>query len=64
MKYIVTLVWAILLLEMVNFVLNSLNGGGSVDVITPLVVAVITTIAVIILGKAMTPPKYEEHQPK
>ncbi|MBI5975290.1 YjzD family protein [Staphylococcus canis] len=61
MKYIVTLFWAVLLLEMVNFVLNSLGGGGPVDVITPLIVAVIATIIVILLDKAMTPSKYETH---
>ncbi|MGV3243554.1 YjzD family protein [Staphylococcus sp. 11261D007BR] len=60
MKYIVTLVWAILLMEMVNFVLNSLGGGGPVDVITPIVVAVIITILIVLLDFAMRPPKYSK----
>ena len=36
MKYLVTFIWALILTQMVNFVLNSLNGGGSLDVIKPL----------------------------
>ena len=39
---------------MVNFVLNSLNGGGSLDVIKP-IIAIIITIAIAILGAMIKP---------
>ena len=35
---------------MVNFVLNSLNGGGTLNFITPIVLAVIFTIVIAILA--------------
>ena len=49
MKYLVTFIWAVILLQMVNFVLNSLNGGGTLNFITPIVLAVIFTIVIAIL---------------
>ena len=53
MKYLVTFIWALILTQMVNFVLNSLNGGGSLDVIKPIIIAIIITIA--ILGAMIKP---------
>ena len=50
MKYLVTFIWAVILLQMVNFVLNSLNGGGTLNFITPIVLAVIFTIVIAILA--------------
>lgn len=61
MKHLATLIWAILLLQMVNFVLNSLNGGGSLNVIAPLVMAVIFTIVVAILSAVIKPTKQSSH---
>ncbi|MDU3952104.1 MAG: DUF2929 family protein [Staphylococcus epidermidis] len=31
MRYLMTFIWAVLLLQMVNFVLNSLNSGPILD---------------------------------
>ena len=55
MKYLVTFIWALILTQMVNFVLNSLNGGGSLDVIKPIIIAIIITIASAILGAMIKP---------
>ena len=55
MKYLVTFIWALILTQMVNFVLNSLNGGGSLDVIKPIIIAIIITIAIAILGAMIKP---------
>ncbi|WP_086428963.1 DUF2929 family protein [Staphylococcus cornubiensis] len=60
MKYFITLIWAILLVEMINFVLNSLNGGGPLNVVAPLFVAVIMVIALALLDVATTPPKQSQ----
>ena len=49
MKYLMTFIWAVLLLEMVNFVLNSLNSGPALNVINPIIIA--------ILGAVMKPSK-------
>lgn len=57
MRYIMVLFWSVLLLEMVNFVLNSLAGGGKLNFIIPLVFAVIFTIVVAILDALMKPVK-------
>ncbi|MCU5745978.1 YjzD family protein [Staphylococcus sp. SQ8-PEA] len=46
MKYIAVLFWSILLLEMVGFVLSSLNGEASSDLVFPIIIAVIFTIFV------------------
>ena len=54
MKYLVTFIWALILTQMVNFVLNSLNGGGSLDVIKP-IIAIIITIAIAILSAMIKP---------
>ncbi|HDK5705432.1 TPA: DUF2929 family protein, partial [Staphylococcus pseudintermedius] len=51
---------AILLVEMINFVLNSLSGGGPLNVVTPLFVAVIMVIALALLDVATTPPKQSQ----
>lgn len=55
MKYLVTFIWALILTQMVNFVLNSLNGGGSLDVIKPIIIAIIITIAIAILSAMIKP---------
>ncbi|EKF8407450.1 YjzD family protein [Staphylococcus pseudintermedius] len=60
MKYFITLIWAILLVEMINFVLNGLSGGGPLNVVTPLFVAVIMVIALALLDVATTPPKQSQ----
>ncbi|EJY95596.1 DUF2929 family protein [Staphylococcus arlettae] len=62
MKYLAVLFWAILLLEMVNFVLNSLDGGGALNLITPIVVAVILTIIVVLFDMTMKPLKKDTSQ--
>lgn len=58
MKYLVTFIWAVILLQMVNFVLNSLNGGGTLNFITPIVLAVIFTIVIAILVAMIKPDDF------
>ncbi|CAD7360296.1 MULTISPECIES: DUF2929 family protein [Staphylococcus] len=60
MKYFITLIWAILLLEMVNFVLNSLNGGGPINLITPIFLAVVMVIVIALLDVAGR-PNHDSH---
>lgn len=55
MKYLMTFIWALVLLQMVNFVLNSLNGGGALNVVSPIIMAVIFTVAVAILAATISP---------
>ncbi|SCS53981.1 YjzD family protein [Staphylococcus caeli] len=55
MKYLAVLFWSIVLLQMINFVLNSLDGGGALNFVTPIVVAVIITIAVLLLDAIIKP---------
>ena len=62
MKYLAVLFWAILSLEMVNFVLNSLEGGGPLNLITPIVAAVIFTIIVVLFDMTMKPLKKDTSQ--
>ena len=57
MRYLMTFVWAVLLLKMVNFVLNSLNSGPALNVINPIIIAVIFTIIVAILDPILKPNK-------
>ncbi|MDU2271208.1 MAG: YjzD family protein, partial [Staphylococcus epidermidis] len=55
MRYLMTFIWAVLLLQMVNFVLNSLNSGPELNVINPIIIAVIFTIVVAILDPILKP---------
>ncbi|MDG0843237.1 YjzD family protein [Staphylococcus equorum] len=48
MKYLATLFWSIVLLQMINFVLNSLVGGGELNLITPIIGAIIFTIIIVL----------------
>lgn len=48
MKYLATLFWSIVLLQMINFVLNSLAGGGEFNLITPIVGAIFFTIIIVL----------------
>ncbi|MBU0437169.1 DUF2929 family protein [Staphylococcus succinus] len=62
MKYLIVLFWSIVLLEMINFVLNSLEGGGPLNLITPLVVAVIFTIIVVLFDMVIKPTSNDSKQ--
>ena len=55
MKYLPVLFWSIVLLQMVNFVLNSLNGGGALNLITPIMGAVVFTIIIILFDLVIKP---------
>ena len=55
MKYLTVLFWSIVLLQMVNFVLNSLNGGGALNLITPIMGAVVFTIIIILFDLVIKP---------
>ena len=57
MRYLMTFIWSVLLLQMVNFVLNSLNSGPALNVINPIIIAVIFTIVVSILDPILKPSK-------
>ncbi|ALN75958.1 MULTISPECIES: YjzD family protein [Staphylococcus] len=58
MKYFFTFFWAVLLLEMVNFVLNSLNGGGPINFIAPLILAALMVLIVVLIDNAIKPDTY------
>ncbi|MDW4124304.1 DUF2929 family protein [Staphylococcus saprophyticus] len=55
MKYLAVLFWSIVLLQMVNFVLNNLNGGGALNLITPIMGAVVFTIIIILFDLVIKP---------
>ena len=56
MKYIVTFVWALMLSQMVNFILNSLAGGGPYNFMSGIVLAVLIVVTVFILDFMMKDP--------
>lgn len=64
MRHLVTLIWSLILLQMVNFVLNSLNGGGTLNFITPVIIAVIFTLFVILISSMNEAPRELEHSKK
>lgn len=49
MRYLVTFVWAFMLAQMVNFILNSLAGGGPLSFGIGVILAVFITLAIFIL---------------
>lgn len=53
MRYIVTFFWAFLLTQMINFILNSLEGGGPLNVYSGVLLAVIISLTVFILDFIM-----------
>ncbi|MGT2333822.1 YjzD family protein [Staphylococcus aureus] len=58
MKHLVTFFWALLLMQMVNFVLNSLVGGDSLNLVNPIIMAVLFTIFfTAIFAAVIKPPK-------
>ncbi|EOB7175646.1 YjzD family protein [Staphylococcus aureus] len=57
MKHLVTFFWALLLMQMVNFVLNSLVGGDGLNVVNPIIMAVLFTIFTAIFAAVIKPPK-------
>lgn len=63
MRYLITFVWAFMLAQMVNFILNSLAGGGPLSFGIGVVLAVFITLAVFILDmmtKSSAEPNSEE----
>lgn len=62
MKYLAVLVWAIVLLEMVNFVLNSLEGGGTLNFVTPIIIAVVFTIFIVLFDLVIKPNKNQTNK--
>ena len=62
MKYLAVLFWSIVLLQMVNFVLNSLNGGGALNLITPIMVAVVFTIIIILFDLVIKPKHHNTNE--
>lgn len=59
MKYLAVLFWSIVLLQMVNFVLNSLSGGGALNLISPIIGAIVFTIIVVLFDLIIKPSKHE-----
>ncbi|MGW7776666.1 YjzD family protein [Staphylococcus xylosus] len=59
MKYLAVLFWSIVLLQMINFVLNSLNGGGELNYITPIFGAIAFTIIIALFDMMIKPSKHE-----
>lgn len=62
MRYIITFIWALMLTQMVNFVLNSLGGGGPYNVWSGVLLAVLITLAIVILDFILKPEDTEEVQ--
>lgn len=63
MRYLITFVWAFMLAQMVNFILNSLAGGGPLSFGIGVILAVFITLAVFILDamtKSSAEPNSEE----
>jgi len=56
-RYIATFFWAFLLTQMVNFILNSLNGGGQLYVGIGVLLAVLISLTVFILDIMLKPDK-------
>lgn len=48
MRYLVTFIWAFMLAQMINFILNSLAGGGPLSFWIGVLLAVLITAAVFI----------------
>ncbi|MBF0812699.1 MULTISPECIES: DUF2929 family protein [Staphylococcus] len=59
MKYLAVLFWSIILLQMINFVLNSLNGGGALNYITPVFGAIAFTIIIVLFDMVIKPSKHD-----
>ncbi|MBM2658196.1 YjzD family protein [Staphylococcus pseudoxylosus] len=59
MKYLAVLFWSIILLQMINFVLNSLNGGGALNYVTPIFGAIAFTIIIVLLDMVIKPKKHD-----
>ncbi|GAB3063101.1 YjzD family protein [Salinicoccus sesuvii] len=62
MRYLISFIWALMLTQMVNFVLNSLGGGGPYNVWSGVLLAVLITLALVILDLIMKPEDNEEVQ--
>lgn len=56
MKYIVTFIWALMLTQMVNFILNSLQGGGEFYFGLGIILAVLVTLTMFILDIMLKDP--------
>ena len=56
MKYIVTIFWALVLSQMVNFILNSLAGGGPFSFMSGIALAVLIVVTVLVLDFMMKDP--------
>ncbi|WP_239738361.1 DUF2929 family protein [Mammaliicoccus sp. H-M32] len=66
MHYILTLIWAFVLSQMINFVLHSLGGSTeSLNFISPTVYAIVFTVVIILLdilvGKSSSDKQNAQH---
>lgn len=62
MQYIITFVWAFILVHMINFVLMSLGGGDDLNLAMANVMAVVFAILVLIITAVMpNDPVNQEH---
>ncbi|MFC4986064.1 DUF2929 family protein [Salinicoccus siamensis] len=55
MKYLISFIWALMLTQMVNFVINSLGGGGPLNVWSGVLLAVIVTLTIFVLDAMLKP---------
>ncbi|MCG1010045.1 YjzD family protein [Salinicoccus sp. ID82-1] len=62
MRYIISFIWALMLTQMVNFVLNSLGGGGPYNVWSGVLLAVLITLTLVILDLILKPEDTNEAQ--
>ncbi|WP_031547775.1 DUF2929 family protein [Salinicoccus luteus] len=62
MKYIISFIWALMLTQMVNFVLNSLGGGGPLNIWSGVLLAALVTLTIIVLDFMLKPDETNEAQ--
>lgn len=62
MKYIISFIWALMLTQMVNFVLNSLGGGGPLNIWSGVLLAVLVTVTIIVLDSMLKPDRTSDAQ--
>ena len=55
LRFVITFIWAFLLTQMINFILNSLSGGGQLYPEIGLLFAVLITLVVFFLDVFMKP---------
>lgn len=64
MKYLITFFWALLLTQMINFVIGSLGGGAPYSFWTGVLLAVLLTGTIITLDFMIKPQDSSQEDPQ